>query len=335
MGYNEAMSRPSLFLPLLLTACTFDRSGHPATGHVKPDQAVADLLRVDAAAEPDLALPDLVDSAPPDAPDPCTPNPCQNGGSCTLGDGGAVCQCAPGFDGPHCAECALGYGGATCAACPETKLTIQACANALIACDKWIDGNNTTATYDQCQRGEDGCFATDFDLDLGSRRYVRRLRFLSDWWSKRPGTWELLASDDNASFSLVMDGRSNKAPWKCIDGYPCTAEVPTECCPNGTTQDTTALGPDYPKWDDFTFTGVVARYWRFRIKTTDDSDNLIMRELELFGHDCLGDLTCATSTCGTGVCTGQENALCTCAGCQPPASCTSAFTGAAPPCTTP
>lgn len=91
----------------------------------------------------------------------------------------------------------------------------------------------------------------------------------------------------------------------------------------------------YPKWDDFSFSGVTAQYWRFRIKSTDDAKWLIMRELELFGHDCLGALACATSKCGIGVCTGQGNASCSCAGCQPPAFCTSAFTGVVPPCTTP
>jgi hypothetical protein len=89
----------------------------------------------------------------------------------------------------------------------------------------------------------------------------------------------------------------------------------------------------YPKWDDFGFSGVTARYWRFRILTTVDSNNLTMRELELYGHDCLGERACATSSCGNGVCTGQEEARCMCAGCQAPATCASAFTGVLPACT--
>jgi hypothetical protein len=281
-----------------------------------------------------VAAPDLVDATPPDVRGPCTPNPCQNGGICAERDGGAVCHCATGFDGPTCEACALGYAGAGCAACPKTKLTIQACAHPNINCSKWIDGDNKTMTSNQCQNAS-GCFATDFDLDLGSRQFVHRLRFLSDWWAKRPGTWELWASDDNVNFSLVMDARSNEAPWKCLQDDPCTSEVPAECCPGGVTQDITDVGSNYPKWDDFTFSGVAARHWRFRIETTDDPDALIMRELELFGHDCLGELACATSSCGTGVCTGQQSAICLCVNCQPTASCTSAFTGVAPPCTTP
>jgi hypothetical protein len=302
------------------------------------DIGVTDLRSVDLATSPDApdapdAPPDLVDLTAPDAPDPCMPNPCKNGGTCARGDGGAVCRCAAGFDGPTCDKCALGHAGPSCTACPETKLTIQACAHPTLDCSKWIDGNNKTDTTDQCKWAS-GCFATDVDFDLGTRQYVHRIRFLSDWWAKRPGTWEIWASDDNVNFSLVMSARSNKAPWKCVDGDPCTVAVPTECCPGGATQDTTTVGIHYPKWDDFTFSGVVARHLRFRIKTTDDADSLIMRELELYGHDCLG-LTCATSSCGKGVCTGQENALCTCTDCQPTASCTSAFASAAPPCTTP
>ncbi|RLB67915.1 MAG: hypothetical protein DRH04_07400 [Deltaproteobacteria bacterium] len=58
----------------------------------------------------------------------------------------------------------------------------------------------------------------------------------------------------------------------------------------------------YPKWDDFSFAGVTTRHWRFRIKTTDDPDHLIIRELEFYGRDCLGELACPTSSCGAGLC---------------------------------
>jgi len=328
-----------LLVPLLLAACSFNGSGLPprdgsrdvrvadlkGADLSRPDARVADLKGADLVSRPD-ALPDMA----PDGVKPCVPNPCLNGGTCVQG----LCKCATGFDGPTCAKCSLGHTGASCAACTSAKLTIQTCAHATLACGLWIDGNNTTMTTNQCPSAS-GCFATDVDFDLGFRRFVHRIRFLSDWWSKRPGTWELLASDNNVDFSLVMSARSNNAPWQCVTDEPCTTEVPTECCPGGVKQDTSGVGTMYPKWDDFTFSGVTARYWRFRIQTTDDLDHLIMRELELYGHDCLGELACATSSCGKGVCTGQEATLCTCASCQATASCSSAFTGVAPPCTTP
>ncbi len=234
--------------------------------------------------------------------------------------------------GPEAGTCALGQAGPSCAACPEGKLAIQACTNDFIDCAEWIDGDNNSSTSNSCPANN--C-ATNVDFDLGARKFVNRLRFLSDWFNKRPGTWALLASDDNVNFSaVVINARSNRASWRCVAGDACTPEVPEVCCPGGVTQETTAVGTMYPKWDDFGFSGVTARYWRFRINTTDDPNSLIMRELELYGHDCLGEMACATSSCGTGVCTGQEQARCTCASCDAMAFCISAFTGVAPACTT-
>jgi hypothetical protein len=116
--------------------------------------------------------------------------------------------------------------------------------------------------------GEDNCFAVNYDFDLTQRYFVDRMRFKSDWWSKRPGTWDLLASDDGLNYSVIMSARSNQAPWKCVQGDPCTVAVPSACCPGGLTQDTSVVGDFYSKWDVFEFTGAVARYWRLRIKST-------------------------------------------------------------------
>jgi hypothetical protein len=347
--------------PLLLAACSFDGAGLGGSARSDAFVALRDVAITDVRDELSVGGDASLDSGAgsldgarhdgpgPDAPSPdalaldlslldsglCAPNPCQNGGTCQVVNGSAACQCAPGFNGPTCGVCALGHSGASCTACPSTKLAITSCSHPSITCDKWIDGDNSSQTSDKCPSSQLGCFASDVDLDLGARRFVDRLRFLSDWWAKRPGTWELWASDNNKQFSLVVQGRSNKAPWKCVHGDPCGPEVPSECCPGGSQQDTTTVGAMYPKWDDVGFTGVVARYWRFRIKATDDTKSLIMRELELFGHSCLGAVTCATSSCGKGVCTGQQNGNCSCAGCITPATCTSAFNGAAPACTTP
>lgn len=229
--------------------------------------------------------------------------------------------------------CAVGYRGPDCEeACDCAKLAIATCTSSSFDCSLWVDGNRKTGTEEECQDGEEGCFLRDYDLDLGGRFFVNRFRFLSDWWTKRPGTWDLLASDDGVSFSLVMSARSNHAPWRCVDGEPCTSAVPDLCCPGGEQQDTSSLLDDYPKWDDFRFTGVVARYWRFRIKTGDDPLLLRMQEMELYGHECLGS-ECEVSKCNTGVCTEKSPAFCTCPACEPTASCTSAFVGDGPGCT--
>ncbi len=231
--------------------------------------------------------------------------------------------------------CPVGYQGADCAqACESIKLDIASCSNISFDCSPWIDGDPKNETYQGCEDGGENCLAINYDFDLGDRFYVNRLRFLSDWFNKRPGTWDLLASDDGVNFSLVMSARSNRDPWRCVQDEPCTSAVPEVCCPGGIKQDTSSVGDNYPKWDDFGFTGVVARHWRFRIKSTDDPLNLIMREFELYGNSCLGS-RCEASNCDTGVCTEKGEAFCMCAACEPPGSCTSAFVGDGPGCTTP
>lgn len=231
--------------------------------------------------------------------------------------------------------CPVGYQGDDCSfVCDSTKLKIASCTNSLFNCSEWIDGDHKTPNGEECADGEENCFAIDYDFDLFRRYYVNRLRFLSDWYNKRPGAWDLLASDDGVHFSLVMTARSNHAPWKCVQDEVCTEAVPEVCCPGGSLQDTASVGETYPKWDDFRFTGAVARYWRFRINTTDSPKNLTMYELELYGNDCLGS-RCEVSPCETGVCTEDAPARCTCAACEPKAWCASAFTDNGPGCTTP
>ncbi|MCU0660841.1 MAG: hypothetical protein MUC50_00775 [Myxococcota bacterium] len=230
--------------------------------------------------------------------------------------------CPPGFEGAGCAQ-----------ACESIELDILSCANSRFNCSAWVDGKNATSAGEVCLESEPNCSAVDYNFDLGQRFYVQRFRFLSDWWSKRPDTWDLLASDDNVHFSLVMSGKSNRNPWRCVAGEACSPSVPQECCPGGVTQDTSTVGTTYPKWDDFSFAGVVARYWRFRLRATIDSLYLLMREVELFGNACLGS-RCDESDCGTGVCTGESSAFCTCSDGQPQAGCTSAFVATAPRCTT-
>ncbi|MCU0662275.1 MAG: hypothetical protein MUC50_08110 [Myxococcota bacterium] len=231
-------------------------------------------------------------------------------------------DCPPGYDGEACAH-----------TCESSALDILSCSNSLFNCSAWIDGKNNIGASYTCPVGQENCLLINFDFDLGQRFYIHRFRFLSDWWSKRPGNWALLASDDGVHYSLVMTGRSNRAPWQCVQGEPCTTAVPQECCPGGVTQDTSAVGTTYSKWDDFSFTGVVARYWRWRIDSTDQADWLIMNEVDFFGNACLGT-RCDVPDCGTGVCTGAGPAFCACPDCQPEASCTSAWVGTPPSCTT-
>lgn len=230
------------------------------------------------------------------------------------------------------AGCPAGYQGVDCAeVCPSTRLAVEACHNPGVDCNTMIDGDHTTATSRECFLGQEACFPVDFDFSLSDRFYVNRVRFMSDWHNKRPRNWDLLASDDGVHYARVISASSNASPWRCVQGAPCTEAVPKECCPGGVEQDVSAVGAYYPKWDDFRFTGAVARHWRFRVHSLDGLGYLELYELEFFGNRCLGSL-CSQTSCDGGICTGERPATCSCADCQPTASCESAFIDTGPGC---
>lgn len=232
------------------------------------------------------------------------------------------------------AECpAAGSKGVDCdEPCASIKLAVQQCANAEVECGTCLDSNYETATVRECFSGEDKCFPVDFDFTLADRFYVDRIRFMADWHNKRPSTWDLLASDDGVHYTLVISAQSNSNPWNCVQDAPCTEAVPKECCPGGVTQDISAVGEYFPKWDDFRFTGAVAKYWRFRVHSIFSATvTMEIYELEFYGNKCLGTL-CSHTSCDIGICTGDRPAACTCADCQPSASCTSAFVGTGEGC---
>ena len=230
---------------------------------------------------------------------------CAGNGVCEAVGEGAACDCGARFAGATCEQCADDWTGAECSIpCPWTGLSVVACesADATFNCSTHTDGNYDSRQSLSCVDGTEplcvppGGTCTDpagcvrdawIGVDLGSARAVSRLRFLSDWWSKRPNNFEVWASDDpadvpDAGAMLIAAGVGAVQPYQCVTGEACTEEVPDACCPDGRDrpQDTRDVGTLYPLWDILDFPEQTHRYWYFLVRDTRDTDQLIMREVE-------------------------------------------------------
>ncbi|MEM1417289.1 MAG: hypothetical protein AAGH15_20495, partial [Myxococcota bacterium] len=140
-----------------------------------------------------------------------------------------------------------------------------------------------------------------FRFDLGAARTVSELRFIGGWWADRPRDYELWTTDDPTALpgegaTLVYEGRATMNPHVCIEGDPCTSDVPDGCCPNGRSQpqvvDQSAFTPacvlgDHPKIDAASFRATTGRYWFYVIKNGYFDDRIWLYEVEL-GDGCFG-----------------------------------------------
>lgn len=159
------------------------------------------------------------------------------------------------------------------------------------SCDP--DGDSTFCVYDsECT---EGCIRDAWiRFDFGSRAYIDRIRYMADWWSKRPDDWELWVSDDpdltpDHGATRVVQGVGMANPWVCEEGESCAdASVPDACCPGGRQQPQSLIdvGPNWPRFDELEFDGESGRYWYYVIRNTRDPNNCLFFELELFEKDC-------------------------------------------------
>lgn|GEM_PF-2918205 len=139
---------------------------------------------------------------------------------------------------------------------------------------------------------DDGGVDAWFGVVLPWRRVVTQLRFRSDWWQKRPTTWELWASDDpaqvpGAGARLVGSGDGHAPPWECVSGEPCDdPAVPDACCPDGRTSPQRVPADGHiAKWDVHPVDGA-GKYFFLRVVGTQDGETLILDDIALDGHDC-------------------------------------------------
>lgn len=229
-------------------------------------------------------------------------------------------------DPAHCGSCGnvcsvnhICDGQGACQMCPSERLVPTACelsaTEDLGACEQLYDlvefasppqrsglkntacddaGGTSFCVYDsECPNG---CIQDMWiRFDLGAPRFVHRIRYMADWWAKRPDNWQLWVSDDPAMLPgagavLATEGVGMANPWQCVDGESCAeASVPDACCPDGRNQpqNTADVGEFWPRFDELEFSGQVGRYWYYVIKDTRDRDHLNLFEIELFGSDCI------------------------------------------------
>lgn len=131
-------------------------------------------------------------------------------------------------------------------------------------------------------------------FDLGTSRPVHRIRYIANWWAKRPDKWELWVTDDPAmtpddGAALAIAGVGEPNPWACADGESCAdTSVPDACCPDGRDQpqNLVNVGQYWPRFDELEFPELSGRYWYYLVKDTRDTNHLLLNEIELFGTNC-------------------------------------------------
>ncbi len=249
--------------------------------------------------------------------DKCAPGTTECGGACV----------DTSTDSAHCGACGASCGAGercdgagACTVCSSDRLIPDACTTSapdeVLNCEKLYDAQEFAATPSTsgidgllCEPGGESSFCT-YDqgcdngcirdvwirFDLGVPRYVDRIRYMADWWAKRPDEWELWVSDDpmltpDQGATRVTDGFGHSNPWVCTHGGSCDApSVPDVCCPHGSNQpqDTSEVGDTWPRFDEQDFPGESGRYWYYVIRNTRFPQQALMFELELFGSECTG-----------------------------------------------
>jgi len=168
-------------------------------------------------------------------------------------------------------------------------------------CERALDADAQTRFSVACERHPEacdfqsaGCTETGCIRDLTLRlslpqaRRLERLRFRSDWWEKRPSTYELWVSSTEAmgpdsGATLVSAALAQRAPWVCQAGESCAPDyVPDHCCPAGRDAPQAPPTEFESLWDDLEIPAVDGRVWWLRVRDTSDKNQLSIFEIELY-----------------------------------------------------
>ncbi len=235
--------------------------------------------------------------------DACTSEPCGDGGACSLMDDGFSCACFEGFEGDDCTACR------TVGVAPES--CVAANAEESDNCTRTLDGAPTGgALAFVCEAGENSAGCVDGAIqnaDIGyafdSAVTLSSVRLLSDWWSKRPTTWEVWTSDSldvtpDSGATLVASAAARVAPWQCVTGEACDDNTPDHCCPDGRDQaqriDEGAL---LAKYDQVSFAATEASVWWVRATSSASGSSLLFMETEFRSPQCDTADACAANPC--------------------------------------
>lgn len=204
-----------------------------------------------------------------------------------------------------------------------------------LLCDHWTDGDVGSDSSAACEYTPEICTADDgtcngsclptlaIAFEFGGAVTPGGLRFLSDWWKKRPEEWEVWVSDSvdtkpGSGAVKVASGNGHPAPWQCVSGDPCTDDVPAElCCPDGTTApQRIEEGALIAKWDVFHFQGNTepGRVVWLVIPKVEDRSDLYMREVTFSSAACADPCGAA---CAPGVACTMEGDTPVCGACPP------------------
>ena len=137
----------------------------------------------------------------------------------------------------------------------------------------------------------------DFRFFLPAPTTIRGVRFLSDWFAKRPANYQVWAAADGPAIPgtpgavLVGQAEGFVAPWRCVNDSACDFFTPTVCCPNGRDQPVeTSTVFLRAKYDFTALPPVKARYWTIRFLDSEEGSELLMQDVEFLRSICVRTL---------------------------------------------
>lgn len=240
-----------------------------------------------------------------EGPDPILIGRCSVDGDCI--DGRRCFEGLCAFENPSPSDAGLPDGGAMDAGldgCVAEVATGVRCSDPTqLFCPLLVDGRISSSWEIVCSDDPSlpGCTPEgqfdrlDLRMEFEGPTTLRGVRFLSDWFSKRPLEFQLWGAStattalESGGATLVLSKPAAEVPWLCVPDAVCDYYTPDICCPQGRDApiDISLSGTDQAKYDFGSFPATQARFWTLRFIGADSGDALFLKEVELLTGLCV------------------------------------------------